>query len=1338
MRCAADPGLQLGIGLKHSASHGAPPTEPAHSRTPSHTCDTPPLTAVLARTPLPSSLAVARRAEARVAVRVAMLRYAARAATTAARYHGATNAANTVMPLRSTIAIAAAAVSRRPAGLSSRPPAEWRMATHPRAHFSSAAAGGSGTSADGSNGGNGSAPAGGADGSSSGNGRRGSDPPTPTAAASNVASTPAAASLPASGTAKAALPQTGWWGSLPPHRPLAAHEMALRVLKKSQAALRDFAAAQAAAMRLSDDAKSNLQVSAEALGAVATATSASALLTDAEKTRELEACRFALEELKTGNQAPARAVLERDEQRSNAAKPAAVPASAADTTAATSRVPMPPVPPSEFTLRECPVLPWSKPILPGSKVTLRIPIAEIANFLQYVTKGAGGGRPGTIGGPPRYVTVFQTRDEFTAPLPSSLPSAPASTKSEAEMQRDIQSMIEQEIVFEPSKASSHEPTAEPSTPEAAKPPSPSQADPAVAATPAEPVALSSAPPTRAGSSSFNDDHSAAHRDDVEEEDDDNEAASSSSSGAFRRMKPRRGPFPGQFKRSMGARSTEDTSTSAQRPAPASASPAKAGSSGLKQYFRTLTSTLRSLHSMGTVVELLSFPAARSRDRQLTPLSIAALEAAMHEEQASGYLSVRVLALHRADIAAARMHTAGFLQCDVRCHVEARAATPALLSLPTAERAARLSAFHTHVTALHARVSTLLQLHAASAEEPVTPRRASQLFAYDRTLPGPVADHAVSLTTASNADMQRVLAELDPLERLKQADHLVAHDVLVLEHQLRIRNGARDAEQRTLVLEREKELVQAQLQKLRAQPPVPLPRLPHTPEETAAPKTSNDPNASGASASSSSADSSSGSASASAPKGPPRTALQVFTDKIRSRLPALRPPPAVLTLLEDELGKLDALDSDSGQSVSGIKHYVDWLSSVPWGVYSDEHFRLRAAEATLERDHFGMREVKDQILELISIGWIKQQAALREAASAVDQAAIASASGSRVPAPAAAAASAASVGGSGKILCLVGPPGVGKTSIGRSIATALDRKFFRFSVGGLGDVSEIKGHRRTYLGALPGQLVRALKQTGVSNPVILIDEIDKLAGSGRGGRSASQSGGGDPSSALLEVLDPEQNNAFMDHFLDTPLDLSRVLFICTANDADSIAGPLRDRMEFVRVSGYTAAEKLVIARRYLLPALHKSSGVKASQISVDDDALESLIRWYCREPGVRSLNQHLEKLFRKVAYKIARASKTHADKARKEAPAAGPTTDAAVASASSVASSPAPSAPLLHITDSNLSEFVGQRKFASDRLYPSATPPGVAMGLAYSESVNTAHTSQQAVASAVAWVLEFLC
>jgi len=258
---------------------------------------------------------------------------------------------------------------------------------------------------------------------------------------------------------------------------------------------------------------------------------------------------------------------------------------------------------------------------------------------------------------------------------------------------------------------------------------------------------------------------------------------------------------------------------------------------------------------------------------------------------------------------------------------------------------------------------------------------------------------------------------------------------------------------------------------------------------------------------------------------------------------------------------------------------------------------------------------------------------------------------------------------GKILILHGPPGVGKTSIGSSIGKALNREFFRFSVGGMSDVSEIKGHRRTYVGAMPGKLIQCLKKTKTANPVIMIDEIDKL---GAGGFR------GDPSAALLEVLDPEQNSNFLDHYLDVPFDLSRALFVCTANELDTISRPLLDRMEVLEVSGYILNEKLEIAKQYLLPGALKESGLDQKQVGLTDGALTKLIRSYCREAGVRNLQKQIDKIHRKISLKVVRDNETH-----------------------------------VAVTEDNLHDFVGKEIFTSDRLYDE-TPPGVVMGLAYTQ------------------------
>eukprot|EP00497_Spongosphaera_streptacantha_P003654 TRINITY_DN437_c0_g1_i2.p1 TRINITY_DN437_c0_g1~~TRINITY_DN437_c0_g1_i2.p1 ORF type:complete len:291 (+),score=63.79 TRINITY_DN437_c0_g1_i2:161-1033(+) len=242
----------------------------------------------------------------------------------------------------------------------------------------------------------------------------------------------------------------------------------------------------------------------------------------------------------------------------------------------------------------------------------------------------------------------------------------------------------------------------------------------------------------------------------------------------------------------------------------------------------------------------------------------------------------------------------------------------------------------------------------------------------------------------------------------------------------------------------------------------------------------------------------------------------------------------LEVLQEELQKLQSLEPISPE-FNVTKNYLDWISHLPYDIVSKEVFDLGRAKVILDEDHYGMDDVKDRILEFIAVGKLKGNTS------------------------------------QGKILCLVGPPGTGKTSIGTSVARALSREFYRFSVGGMSDVAELKGHRRTYIGAMPGKFIQALKITKTSNPLILIDEIDKV------GRSSHR---GDPTSALLEILDPNQNGGFMDHYIDVPIDLSKVLFICTANDRSTIPGPLADRMEFITLSGYIANEKKEIAKRHL--------------------------------------------------------------------------------------------------------------------------------------------------------------
>ncbi|KAL6955974.1 endopeptidase La [Sarracenia purpurea var. burkii] len=299
------------------------------------------------------------------------------------------------------------------------------------------------------------------------------------------------------------------------------------------------------------------------------------------------------------------------------------------------------------------------------------------------------------------------------------------------------------------------------------------------------------------------------------------------------------------------------------------------------------------------------------------------------------------------------------------------------------------------------------------------------------------------------------------------------------------------------------------------------------------------------------------------------------------------PPHVLQVIEEELTKLQLLEASSSE-FNVTRNYLDWLTALPWGNYSDENFDVLRAQKILDEDHYGLTDVKERILEFIAVGKLRGTS-------------------------------------QGKIICLSGPPGVGKTSIGRSIARALNRKFYRFSVGGLSDVAEIKGHRRTYIGAMPGKMVQCLKSVGTANPLVLIDEIDKL---GRGHA-------GDPASAMLELLDPEQNANFLDHYLDVPIDLSKVLFVCTANVVEMIPNPLLDRMEVVAIAGYITDEKMHIARDYLEKSTREACGIKPEQVEVTDAALLALIENYCREAGVRNLQKQIEKIYRKIALQLVR-------------------------------------------------------------------------------------------------------
>lgn len=309
------------------------------------------------------------------------------------------------------------------------------------------------------------------------------------------------------------------------------------------------------------------------------------------------------------------------------------------------------------------------------------------------------------------------------------------------------------------------------------------------------------------------------------------------------------------------------------------------------------------------------------------------------------------------------------------------------------------------------------------------------------------------------------------------------------------------------------------------------------------------------------------------------------DKFRERLVALTLTTEAQQRVDEELDKMAILETGSPE-YAVTRNYLDWITLLPWGRHSKDRLDLKRARRVLDRDHYGLEDVKERILEFLAVGIMKGEIA-------------------------------------GSIILLVGPPGVGKTSVGRSIADALGRRFYRFSVGGIRDEAEIKGHRRTYIGAMPGKFLQAMKDAGTANPVILLDEIDKIGASYRG----------DPASALLEVLDPEQNQDFLDHYLDLRFDLSKVLFVCTANQTDSIPGPLLDRMEVIQLSGYIAEEKLAIARKFLLPRQIERAGLERAAVKLDTRTLRALIDGYARDAGVRRLEKQLGKIVRKTTVRL---------------------------------------------------------------------------------------------------------
>jgi len=319
------------------------------------------------------------------------------------------------------------------------------------------------------------------------------------------------------------------------------------------------------------------------------------------------------------------------------------------------------------------------------------------------------------------------------------------------------------------------------------------------------------------------------------------------------------------------------------------------------------------------------------------------------------------------------------------------------------------------------------------------------------------------------------------------------------------------------------------------------------------------------------------------------------DELKKKIDAAGMPPDVLEKATQELKKLEAMPPMSAESTVS-RNYLDWLLAVPWKKKSKEIRDIEFAEHTLDEDHYGLEKIKERILEFLAVRQLVKNP-------------------------------------KGSILCLVGPPGVGKTSLGMSIAKATGRKFVRMSLGGVRDEAEVRGHRRTYIGALPGQIIQMMKKAGTRNPVFMLDEVDKMSNDFRG----------DPSSALLEVLDPEQNYMFVDHYLDVEYDLSQVFFIATANVLHTIPGPLQDRMEVLRLHGYTEPEKLEIARQYLLKKQLEQAGLTPANITFEDEALRGIIRYYTREAGVRNLEREIGNVCRKIARSVVREGETFSAK-----------------------------------------------------------------------------------------------
>ena len=441
-------------------------------------------------------------------------------------------------------------------------------------------------------------------------------------------------------------------------------------------------------------------------------------------------------------------------------------------------------------------------------------------------------------------------------------------------------------------------------------------------------------------------------------------------------------------------------------------------------------------------------------------------------------------------------------------------------------------------------------------------------------PSHLADFAASLTTSKREQLQEVLEEVQLLPRMEKVLVLLNNELELAKAQQKIRRSVEErmqTQQREFMLKEQLKAIQKEL-------------------------------------------------------GIAKDDRTAELDKFKARLTKLTLTAEAQKRVDEEMEKMGMLETGSPE-YSVTRNYLDWITLLPWGQHSQDKLDLKRARRVLDRDHYGLKDVKERMLEFLAVGIHKGEIA-------------------------------------GSIILLVGPPGVGKTSIGRSIADALGRRFYRFSVGGIRDEAEIKGHRRTYIGAMPGKFLQAIKDAGTANPVIMLDEIDKIGASYHG----------DPASALLEVLDPEQNSDFLDHYLDLRFDLSKVLFVCTANTTDSIPGPLLDRMELITLAGYIAEEKLQIAKKYLLPRQIDRAGLPKGTIRLDTTTLRALIDGYARDAGVRRLEKQLGKIVRKVAVRMLEGAHTP-----------------------------------ITIGESDLKEYLGSPVFRDER---RLTGPGVVTGLAW--------------------------